>query len=47
MREIKEKKKHSNIYEEWDKVHQIYLELITGERSIQKAGNGEKYAIKI
>lgn len=38
------KKELSN---QWDRIHQIYLELVAGERCIKKAADGKRYAIKV
>jgi len=35
------------VYRQWDTVHKIYTELVTGERTIIKGEDGKRYAIKI
>ncbi len=35
------------VYQEWDEMHQVYLELIAGKRDIQRAADGKRYAVRV
>lgn len=43
----KGKTKRQLLYQQWDEVHRIYLELIAGRRCIQKAADGKRYAVRV
>ena len=45
--EMKKVKKTLSLLQQWDEIHQIYLELMAGERCIRKAADGKWYAVKI
>lgn len=45
--ETKRKTKRQLLYQQWDELHQIYLELVAGKRCIKKAADGKWYAVRV
>lgn len=43
----KKRTKWECLWQQWDTMHQIYLELKVGKRCIQKAADGRRYAVKV
>ena len=47
LEEEVEEMKQQSVWKQWDEIHQIYSELIAGERCIRKAADGKQYAVKV